>query len=263
MHIANRVNAALFIIILLLSYWIWTQYQPEPQHRLLPINPENITSIDIKPQQQPIIQVSKVNGLWVMPEHQNTPANQTLIDALLDMTQAEILVDYPAPDDLTPYGLATPTTIRFNHQEIHLGKLDPIKQQRYLLLNNRLIFIFDRYTHNLSQSVFSPQIQPFSSPIQSLQLTNLSLNKQPDASWQSTGHIKPEKISALIDLWQNAKAHRVTQLSQPPKKHHIQIILADETILQFWYDVDAGSLTRLKPAIRYYLSPEILSQLMP
>jgi len=262
MSIAAKINAVLLLMIVLLSGVIWVSQQPERMHPLLPtLSIENIEHITVTPFGQPEMRLHKQAGRWLLATLEDFPANADVLKHLMALTQAEILSDYALPELRSEFGLARGVVITFNAQSVTLGKLDPVRKQRYVQANERLYLIFDRYSHHLQTSLVSPKLLPEEGQLEQVELPHRVLKRDPNG-WQSSPELAAKTLQNSVNLWTHAEAQKVVLLSQAPSDSNVVLQLEHQRI-RYWFDAQEKTLTRLKPAIRYYLSDTLIAQLMP
>ena len=262
MSIAAKINVLLLLLIALLSGLIWVLQQPKATHPLLPnLKPAQIERIVVLPPDNPELRLHKQSGRWVLATLDDFPANAGVIEHLVALTQAEILSEYPLPAALAAFGLDRGVGIKFNDQMVKLGKLDPVKKQRYVQIRDRLYLIFDRYSHHLKASLVSNRVVPDQGSIQQIQLPQRVLTLT-EAGWQSKPTLPVKKIQNIVNLWSHAVTQKIVLLAQPPEHSNV-VLKVNDRLIHYWFDAAQNTLTRLKPAIRYKLSEKLLDQLMP
>ncbi len=147
------VNSLLLFLALLLGGLVWLTLGQEKTDRkvtLTSLLPEQITRIEIQNSNGADIHLERKEGTWMMTEPSKAKANSARIDGLLKIAQAVSISRFPAPDDLSEYGLNPPQAVlTINQTKIEMGTTNPISHRRYLHVGNKIHLINDRFPHFL------------------------------------------------------------------------------------------------------------------
>ncbi|ODB93981.1 hypothetical protein A3194_04750 [Candidatus Thiodiazotropha endoloripes] len=151
-----RVNLILMVIISLLALLVW-QSQPESMPPLSKLFPAEIHSITIRTGTNNLI-MGLEQDQWMID---GQPALASRIEQLLTISQTASLNRFPAPPDLTPFGLENPAIVLLLNQErFSFGDIDPLNGWRYVLHNGVVHLIGNGYHHHLTASLEAWLEQP-------------------------------------------------------------------------------------------------------
>jgi len=272
---------------------------------LTSINPASIDTITIEQREKSKITLKKrqtidSNEYWAITHPITITASTQKMNRLMDVLAAGSIRQYNiAQEQYSKFGLAPPQwQLQFNQQTIKLGNTDAINQYRYVLINEKVHLITDRYTHQLSDlplSLASLELLPDNKDIREIQTPSLTLT-QTNGRWQFTA-VRPDDstattatkidsqdtINAFIDEWRHAQALRLsftpestqqktaaqdadTQFPQNINEQQQVIILTGEkrgiTRFVIQRDNDNVKLIRQDLGIAYHLSNNAKERLL-
>lgn len=152
-----RVNLLLLGIAGLLGLLVWLS-RPSPLPPLTGLDPLQVTRIRINDLRGRTISMRRQAGQWMSGERR---ADATRIGQLLKICQTPSLRRFPAPDDLTPFGL-TPAAIvmSLDDSTLSFGDNDPLNGWRYVLYRDEIHLIADGFHHHLLAPAQAWQAQP-------------------------------------------------------------------------------------------------------
>ncbi|MCG7987415.1 MAG: DUF4340 domain-containing protein [Candidatus Thiodiazotropha weberae] len=151
-----RLNLILMVVIGLLAVLVW-QSQPESMAPLSQLAPAEIRNITI---------LSGTNSLTMRLEQDqwlidDRPGLTSRIEQLLTISQTASLKQFPAPPDLTPFGLDNPGIVLLLDQaRFSFGDIDPLNGWRYVLYNGVIHLIGNGYHHHLTAPLEAWLAQP-------------------------------------------------------------------------------------------------------
>lgn len=140
---------SLLCALIAAAYLILEHSGPEP---ITELNPNKITRLNLNAiDHSPLTFNKNVDGWSLVKEGNRLPANELVIQRILQLAQAESLQQFPLkPADLPKYQLDNPRIIvSFDDIKIGFGDLDPINNLRYVLVGNRVHLIKDDYYRDL------------------------------------------------------------------------------------------------------------------
>lgn len=234
MRSRTLLNLALLLLVVLLGLYVYKTQQPdtdESTDRLTQLNADAIERIQIRHQQRGL-ELQKQQGRWRMLAPIDIAANDFRIGTLLKLLESTSHAAYAVADlDLEQYGLADATTaIRFNDTAIEFGIVNPINNYRYVRIGDTIHLIDDHYYPLLSSQtgtlVARELIDPEAS-IEKLVLPDMTLYKDDDGLWQSSGTVDPDAISAVLHEWQHGQAFGVHNYMPRDSVAEISVYLAD------------------------------------
>ena len=191
---------------------------PPASSKLTKLAPKDINKIVIEQPQQPNIILKRNKNGWEMLEPLHIPANDILIDNLLSITTSNSHSRYSVSKvELDQFNLNTPDLkISFNDTTLAFGTTEPLGGSRYVLTNNEVHLITDRYTHLIRgkmTALVSPKILPGNAILTRLELPDLTLQSSNDGWTASpdTNFKSSDQIQKLLDEWHYARAMQVKQ----------------------------------------------------
>ncbi|MDZ7661780.1 DUF4340 domain-containing protein [Thiohalophilus sp.] len=270
------LNLALLLVVLILTLVVF--YTPResgqagPQ-RLTDLAPEEVTRIDLQREAGQPVTLYKKQGVWYMQTPYAATANDYRVQALLRLLQGE----YASTHDLTKldpadYGLDQPrATVTYNDTlRIAFGDTEPLSQQRYIRMADRLYLVPDtHYYHTASPATgyLSHALLP-PGKITGLQLPQMQLALQ-EGQWQLQPPREDRSADALTELvanWRSAQAIRLepVEMDELPAAD-IRIELADRKMpVRFTLQEKDGQPTLLRHDVRlrYVINEDIRQQLL-
>jgi hypothetical protein len=140
-----RINLLLLALTGLLGLLLWLS-QPSPLPPLTQLDPQQITRIRISDQGEREINLQRQQNQWMSGEQR---ADQARIRQLLKICQTPSLRRFPAPDDLSPFGLAPAEFVMgLDDSTLSFGSNDPINGWRYVLYEGEIHLIGDGFRHH-------------------------------------------------------------------------------------------------------------------
>lgn len=217
MHSRTLLNVALLLIAVLLAALVYVSTQqrqtPSTDTRLTRLRAAEVTRIDIHHNARHI-ELQKTADGWQMLQPINIRANAFRIDTLLSMLDTTSHASYAAGDlDLDKYGLSeTTTSIRFNDEALHFGTVNPINNQRYVLVDSSVHLIDDHFYPLLSSqtgTLVARELIDRDASIDRLELPDLTLYRDQNKRWQSSRALDPDAINELLYHWKHGQAFGV------------------------------------------------------
>lgn len=270
------LNLALLLLLVILALAVFYTSRESGQpgaQQLSELAPGEITQIELQRKQDEPITLHKRQGSWYMQTPYTVAANDYRIQALLRLLQAE----YTGSHDLTKldpadYGLDQPrATLTYNDTlRIAFGDTEPLSQQRYIRMADRLYLVPDtHYYHTISPATgyISHALLP-PGKITALQLPQMQLTLE-EGQWQIRPPREDRSADALTELvanWRSAQAIRLElfEAGELPSAD-IRIELADrQTPVRFTLQENDGQPTLLRHDVRlrYVINEDIRQQLL-
>ena len=141
-----RINLILVVIVALLALLVW-QSQPQPMALLSKLAAAEISHITIS-HGRDNLSMRLEQGQWLID---GQPGLTSRIEQLLTISQTPSLNRFPAPSDLSPFGLKNPAVVlQLNQERFSFGDIDPLNGWRYVLYNGMIHLIGNGYHHHLT-----------------------------------------------------------------------------------------------------------------
>ncbi len=142
-----RLNLILLAVAGTLGLIIWLS-RPSGLPPLTPLDPARIERIEISDLSGRLVQLRKTASGWRSAQ---ASADRQRIEQLLGICTTPSLERFPAPEDLTPFGL-DPATLRLQLDALTLdfGTTDPLNGWRYVLIGKEIHLIADGFYHHLT-----------------------------------------------------------------------------------------------------------------
>jgi len=233
------LNLWLAVALLALVWVVWKDpgHSPKPAAiKLTALSPAAINKLVIT-NHTGTITLTKQNGKWRLSKPLAIAANGVRVDDLLDVVQAKSLARFPvAGHNLSEYGLAKPAvTLHLNDTEIQFGGVTPVDQQRYVKVGDTVHLISDRYMLELTGGAaawVSRDLVPPAKQIVSIELPDHhKLTRNDKGEWSENPPNKKDTadaIKALVNVWRDAQALRVTPYEKHADQGEVVISLAGE-----------------------------------
>lgn len=207
-------NLILLVIVITLGVFIYISRNDNVvDNRLTTIDANSITQISIKHNAR-IIELKKIDDHWRMLKPVAIDANDFRIKSLLDLLATQSLASYePDELELNKFGLdAAKTSIRLNDLIINFGITNPVNNNRYVLVNDRVHLISDQFYPLLSSqtgTLVSQNLLAHGAVITGIDLPEQTLRKS-DIGWQSSDtSVSSDAIERTLDQWRHAQAFGV------------------------------------------------------
>lgn len=250
---------------------------PPVTNKLTTLDPENINKIVIEQPEHSKILLQKNKYGWEMLEPLQISANDVLVDNLLDILKSRSHSRYSAPKvDLGQFNLTSPNLkIYFNDTALAFGTTDPLRGYRYILINNEVHLITDRYSHLIRgkiTSLVSPQLLPGNAILNKLELPDLTLQSNengwtasPDTNFESA-----DDIQKLLDEWHYARAIEVNldekTAGQPGNENNSAILIHTTNNGTYRFRVSSRKdeiiLTRTDMKLSYHFDKQLGERLL-
>lgn len=269
----NLALLLILLILLLLVFYIPMEPDQPTASRLTELAPQNVTRIELQRQTGESLAFYKEQDIWYMQAPYTLAANDYRIQALLRLLQAEYASAHKLDkQDRTRYGLDPPrASLIYNDSlTIDFGDTEPLSQQRYVRIEDRLYLLPDtHYYHTASPATgyLSHALLPHGK-ITALQLPDQQLNLQ-DGQWQlnpAREDISADALTELIANWRAAQALRLeayTEETLPEANLHVHLENQEQAV-RFTIEQtgDQLSLVRHDVKMRYVINHEIRDQLL-
>ena len=215
----NLLNLALVAIAIILGLVVYFKPGLEPEHAPQPLTtllaPDEAIGIHIdRITRDPLSFIKRDDRWYLMRDGQELPASVFQVQALLRLLETTSTSRYPADSvDLESLGLEPPqATVIFDDVEILFGNTEPLKNNRYALIDETVHLIGDRYQHLVNAdwtNFVERKLVPADKILRTLQLPDMTLTFTDMKQWQlSPGKpdVSADAIQQLLDHWKNASA---------------------------------------------------------
>lgn len=260
------LNLALVIVVAILVALVYFKpghKPPTPQQVLTRIAAQDVHDIKIAQPNAATVELMRQGSQWQMIAPAKLPADQYLVQSLLDSLPAVIKSSFAAtPDKLAQYGL-DPARVRLwiNGTEFDFGDTEPLNNYRYVLSSGQVHLISGLLFYNIDHRPYwwvSKRLLPEHAKITAVQLPNATLTLSGD-HWQlapANPAVSADAIQTLVDNWQNAQAIGVEEAVAGKPEGEVAIQLAGEQApLRFAIQRDPNFFVLARPdlGIEYQL----------
>jgi hypothetical protein len=232
------INYLLIVLIVIFTYIgnryeVKTGYQPE--NRITSLKPQDIHTTVIQTADSNFILIN-TGSQWQFQKPVQWPANNITLERLISIVSSESESRLPAEDiDLAILGLQFPKAIlTLNDTRILFGATNNIGERRYIMIGSTVYLLPDIHLHFITQGIsglIDRRLAPRSIPLKSLKLTEFSLSKNDDGSWQSNAGAKFETalLNQLANNWQTLEAGNIKNYDKSitPRQKMIATLLPD------------------------------------
>ncbi len=233
------LNTAL-LALLILGIFLVNQKNTAPEiQRLTSLDLESIQTINITRNQKTsgpgksISFFKNKTAIWYMKSPYTLKAHQFRINTLLSLTQTPVDKIYTSRDlNLADFALDNPrASIKFNNTTIYYGNVNPLNNQRYLLVNNNLVMLTDTsYPLASAQaaSFVDLSLVPDNFNIIKIKTPEADVLLDNDGQWLSSGKkpLNTHQIQNLLQSWKSTQAFAVHRYL--PRKQLGEITLYSE-----------------------------------
>jgi hypothetical protein len=240
---SNRpvLNLVLLLVLGGLILLVW--FEPGKETSPLPDNLSNLHAEDIQRlrihRSDGDIAMQKHGARWRLTQPLSAAADQGRIDRLLDILSTSSHAQYPLAEvDAAQLGLSPAQyQLQLNDLLMEFGGTEALQQRRYVLINDTVHLITDRYQHYLQAKLvdfIDKQLLPADIEISGLRLPDLEL-RFVDQRWQIAGassSASPDSLQMLLDEWRHARALRVSldPLSDPAQNIFLELKNSGEVL---------------------------------
>jgi hypothetical protein len=141
-----RINLLLLALAGMLGLLLWLS-QPSNLPPLTQLDPQQITHIRISDLGGREINIRRQQNQWMSGDRR---ADERRIGQLLKICQTPSLRRFPAPEELSAFGLAPAQIVMgLNEATLSFGSIDPINGWRYVLYGDQIHLIGDGFRHHL------------------------------------------------------------------------------------------------------------------
>lgn len=236
MRSRTLINIVLLVVVVLLGSYVYITSEQETEStastRLTQLPADEVTQISIRHNQRQL-ELSKINDRWQMLQPVNIEANSFRIDTLLKLLNTVSHAAYPVAGlELSKYGLSSAgTSISFNDVTIEFGITNPMNNYRYVRVGDTVHLIDDHFYPLLSSqtgTLVARELIAGDAVIEKLVLPELTLYKDENKRWQSSGDTEPDAISETLHHWKNSQAFGVHNYMPRESLGDISVYLAGQ-----------------------------------
>jgi len=259
------INVVLLVIVVSLTLFLLNTERQEPVVENIPLTdmvPANVETIQIDRKQSGVIRFSKDGINWQMQVPYQLPANEFRVNTMLKLLQAHSYTQFNRADvDLERFLLAEPElSIRFNDTRIYFGDSNPIAEQRYVLVDDRVHLINDSLYQQLQAPAtffLSTRLLPEGAEIVSINFPDYSISMNAGI-WSvspQTG-TSADKLVAIVSAWQALDAISISDYEATDKTETIRIDAGTAGRFDFVITSPQPNLVLARPdiGIQYHIS---------
>jgi len=264
------LNIALLALFVLGIFLVNQKEKPPETQRLTSLDLDNIQTINIARGQGKSISFFKNKAaVWYMKTPYALKAHQFRINTLLSLTQAPVDKIYePENLSLADFALDKPrASIKFDNTTVYYGNVNPLSNQRYLLVNQKLVMLMDSSYPLVSAqaaSFIGLSLVPENFNIIKIKTPEADVLVDNDGQWLSAEEkpLNTRQIKNLLQSWKSAQAFAVHKYL--PRKTLGEITLYSEakSITFIISDIDPWLILALPNiGIEYHLDKSLKNKL--
>jgi len=221
------------------------------------------------------IHVNKTDNQWQMSVPYKVAANNTAVNALLELGQAISHSRFASSDkELRDYDLKpAKASLHLNDEEYLFGNIEHINKRRYILKDNTIHLTTDLFYHRLrtnTESFISSKLIPSAANIKALKLPKLMLTRSSQGNWQVDGSedddtsISADAVQTLLDHWQHKQAIQVKPAQPLDNAQAVQFIFNDDSTISFQVNKPGNELILLRSdlGLQYHLPANAATDLL-
>ncbi len=241
MNSRTIINIFLFLLVaaLVTVLLVDTDETTVTSYKLSNLTETQINTIEITRQTGEALQFIKKNNRWYMTSPYKARANTYYIESLLRITQAKSISQFSiSKADKNKFKL-TPAqaTLKLNEQLFIFGTNEQLNFNRYILTNEKLYLIPDRYFYLLNSTTtgyIDHALIGKQEKITSIQLEKYQIQLL-NSKWVTNPKLdnsSADDIIQLISEWNNSQAIEIIKLSDTEninKKFSVKIIINSST----------------------------------
>ncbi len=213
---------------------------------------------------QPEIHLVLDQGHWRMLAPQKFPADEALMQGLLDSLGVAVTDRFPAAGaDLSKYGLDKPLAkLWLGGAEYDFGAVQPVSKQRYLLHGDTVLLVDDYLFYRVAHASWwwlDKRLLPEGARITALQLPHATVTQDAKGGWQiapADKSLPPAALQTFVTAWQDIYAMGVAPIGKGKPQGELAFALAgvkDPVRFQILDDPDYLVLARPDLGIEYQL----------
>ncbi len=212
------INYVLIVLIVILTYvgnWFNVETGYQPQQPITGLKPADIESIEIQTADS-TLRLKLTGGSWNLESPINWPANNIIVERLLDIVYIETDSRLSADEiDLATIGLQFPRAIlRLNDTQVLFGATNNIGQRRYTMVGATVFLLPDVHLPFLTQGlvgIIDRRLLPRSFELNRLKLPDLEISRDQENLWRlsNTSSFSQPQVQRLVDNWQGLDASSV------------------------------------------------------
>jgi hypothetical protein len=217
MNSRTTINIGLLALVAVLGAVAWLQPGLKPEAApitLTRLKAADIAKVRIERASTQSSAFEKRGGKWWMTQPISAPVNDIRLEGVLRIAEAKSAREYPAREvDLTKAGLEQPeVTVSFNNEpSLAFGDIEPLNQQRYVRVGDKVFLIDDIAYYNIIgnyTTFIDPSILPGDAAVTALRLPGLTLTHD-GKGWEAEPlpeDFSADLVNALVDSWRHAQA---------------------------------------------------------
>lgn len=222
------INYLLILLIIVFTYIgnrysVQTGYQQD--NKITSLKAADIMSISIQTADAGM-KLSKNGVSWQIDEPVLWYANNIAVERIIDIVNAQTDSKLPISEiDPAALGLQFPKAIlSLNNTQITFGATNNIGERRYLLIDDTVYLLQDRYLPFITQGItglLDRRLLPRALALKSLKLSDVKIDKQEENVWvPDSGSLTAKQAGQIIENWQTLEAQRIQhyRIDQTPKQ---------------------------------------------
>lgn len=221
----NLILAGIVVVLAVLWFFIPDPQAAAERDKLTALSRAAVDRISIEHVDADLIVLEKEQGIWRLTAPITARADDFQVGNLLELTSRHAQASYAATDiPFDQAGLGPPQfRVRFNDVVLNFGTTDPLNNQRYVQVAERVHLIADVAPSTFDANpldLLDKRPLPPDMDIHSMDFGWLKLTRQDNGSWGVTPAEKDrgaDAAQALADAWARARGGWIAPLDKDEK----------------------------------------------
>ncbi len=272
----NKINILLILIVfILVAVLLLDVKEPaKTTFHLSSLNEETVNTIAITRRTGDAVTLKKINKQWYMTSPYKIRANTFYIESILQITKAESISQFTITDnDKNKFKLNPPqASLKLNNQLFSFGTNEQLHLNRYILTNDKLYLLPDRYFYLLNivtTGYIDHALINKNDKIIKLKLKDSEI-KLINSNWIVNPEAKNSSVDDIVQLiseWNNSQVVEITKLTDDTVNANFSIeIKLDNNLPAIIFDIllkdDFYLFIRRDLKLQYKLNQDMANRLL-
>ncbi|MFV2059179.1 MAG: DUF4340 domain-containing protein [Gammaproteobacteria bacterium] len=228
----NKINIVLVLMVVALIsvLFIDTNKPVKTAFKLSALNETAVNSITITRRTSDTVILKKIKDKWYMTSPYKVRANTFYIESILQITKADSVSEFTiSSNDKDKFKLNPPqASLKLNNQLFLFGTNEQLHLNRYILTNNKLYLLPDRYFYLLNITTtgyIDHALIAKDNEIKKIKLANVSIELK-KGKWRVSPELKnssTDDVIQLISEWNNSQVVEINKLTDTNDKPDFNI----------------------------------------